>query len=38
MKRTLEEYFSVKVESREPSLKGWNWGNAEVLSEYIQGA
>lgn len=33
VKRTLEEYFSVKVEHRDTSLKGWNWGKATVQSE-----
>lgn len=33
VKRTLEEYFSVKVEHRDTSLKGWNWGKATVQSK-----
>ena len=31
MKRTLDDYFHVKVETRDGSLKGWNWGKAQVL-------
>lgn len=32
VKRTLDEYFGIKLEHRDISLKGWNWGKAEVQS------
>lgn len=30
IKRTLDEFFSVKLEIRDISLKGWNWGELQV--------
>lgn len=30
LKRTLDDYFNVKLETRDISLKGWNWGKAQV--------
>ncbi|KAK8844846.1 FACT complex subunit POB3 [Kwoniella newhampshirensis] len=30
LKRTLDEYFNIKLETRDTSLKGWNWGKAQV--------
>lgn len=33
VKRTLDEFFNVKLETRDISLKGWNWGKADVLGE-----
>lgn len=33
VKRTLDEFFNVKLETRDISLKGWNWGKADVQGE-----
>jgi structure-specific recognition protein 1 len=33
VKRTLEEYFSIKLDHRDVSIKGWNWGKAAVERE-----
>ncbi|ORX35173.1 hypothetical protein BD324DRAFT_122298 [Kockovaella imperatae] len=30
VKRTLDDYFHIKVESRDPALRGWNWGRATI--------
>ncbi|KAE8540849.1 FACT complex subunit POB3 [Cryptococcus gattii VGV] len=30
IKRTLQEYFNITLETRDTSLKGWNWGEAQV--------
>ncbi|KIR58185.1 FACT complex subunit POB3 [Cryptococcus bacillisporus CA1280] len=30
IKRTLQEYFNITLETRDTSLKGWNWGAAQV--------
>jgi structure-specific recognition protein 1 len=35
LKRTLDEYFNVKLETKETSLKGWNWGKAVVQGESL---
>jgi structure-specific recognition protein 1 len=35
VKRTLDEYFSVKMETKDVSLRGYNWGQASVESESI---
>jgi structure-specific recognition protein 1 len=34
VKRTLDEFFNVKLEARDISLKGWNWGKADVQGEW----
>ncbi|KAI9633310.1 putative subunit of the heterodimeric FACT complex [Dioszegia hungarica] len=36
IKRTLDEFFSVKLEIRDISLKGWNWGELQVQGNDIQ--
>ncbi|WWD22603.1 FACT complex subunit POB3 [Kwoniella shandongensis] len=35
LKRTLDEYFNIKLETRDASLKGWNWGKAQVSGNDI---
>jgi structure-specific recognition protein 1 len=35
VKRTLDEYFGIKVETRDTSLKGWNWGQMDVEGELL---
>ncbi|WRT63126.1 FACT complex subunit POB3 [Kwoniella shivajii] len=35
VKRTLDEYFNIKLETRDSSLKGWNWGKAQVQGNDI---
>ncbi|GFZ44452.1 FACT complex subunit POB3 [Saitozyma sp. JCM 24511] len=35
VKRTLDEFFNVKLETRDISLKGWNWGKADVQGNEI---
>ncbi|WVW81185.1 FACT complex subunit POB3 [Kwoniella bestiolae CBS 10118] len=35
VKRTLDEYFNIKMETRDTSLKGWNWGKAQVQGNDI---
>ncbi|TXT07312.1 hypothetical protein VHUM_03482 [Vanrija humicola] len=35
VKRTLDEYFGIKLDHRDISLKGWNWGKAEVQNNEI---
>ncbi|WVQ82935.1 FACT complex subunit POB3 [Cryptococcus sp. DSM 104549] len=41
VKRTLQEYFNVKLDTRDTSLKGWNWGEVQVqgndLNFQVQG-
>jgi hypothetical protein len=37
VKRTLEEYFSIKLDHRDVSIKGWNWGKATIDSEFMIG-
>lgn len=36
VKRTLDEFFHIKVESKDISLRGWNWGKALVQGEEEQ--
>ncbi|WVR03030.1 FACT complex subunit POB3 [Kwoniella sp. DSM 27419] len=35
VKRTLDEFFNIKLETRDGSLKGWNWGKAQVQGNDI---
>ncbi|OCF32303.1 FACT complex subunit POB3 [Kwoniella heveanensis CBS 569] len=35
VKRTLDEFFNIKLETRDTSLKGWNWGKAQVQGNDI---
>ncbi|WWC67387.1 FACT complex subunit POB3 [Kwoniella pini CBS 10737] len=35
VKRTLDEFFNIKLETRDSSLKGWNWGKAQVQGNDI---
>ncbi|KAK6904618.1 FACT complex subunit POB3 [Kwoniella mangroviensis CBS 10435] len=35
VKRTLDEFFNIKMETRDTSLKGWNWGKAQVQGNDI---
>ncbi|ODN86799.1 FACT complex subunit POB3 [Cryptococcus wingfieldii CBS 7118] len=41
LKRTLQEYFDINIETKDISLKGWNWGEAQVqgndLAFQVQG-
>lgn len=30
VKRVLDEYFGIKLEIKDTSLKGWNWGKALI--------
>lgn len=30
VKRTLDDYFHIKLETKDISLKGWNWGKLDV--------
>ncbi|KAK1921138.1 putative subunit of the heterodimeric FACT complex [Papiliotrema laurentii] len=36
VKRTLDEFFHIKVESKDISLRGWNWGKALVQGDEIE--
>ena len=36
VKRTLDDYFHIKVESRDAALRGWNWGKAVVQGWLIK--
>lgn len=36
VKRTLDDYFHIKVETRDTSLKGYNWGKALVQGEFAR--
>lgn len=36
VKRTLDDYFHIKVETRDTSLKGYNWGKALVQGNELQ--
>ena len=36
MKRTLDDYYNIKLETRDPALKGYNWGKAIVQSNDIE--
>nr|ODN85743.1 FACT complex subunit POB3 [Cryptococcus depauperatus CBS 7841] len=33
LKRTLDEYFGIKLETKDVSLKGWNWGKTQVQGD-----
>jgi structure-specific recognition protein 1 len=33
VKRTLDDYFHIKLETKDVSLKGWNWGKLDVQGE-----
>ena len=35
MKRTLDDYFHIRLETRDSSLKGFNWGKAQVQGSSI---
>ncbi|KAL7420413.1 FACT complex subunit [Cryptotrichosporon argae] len=35
VKRTIEDYFSIKLDTKDISLKGWNWGKAVVQNNDI---
>jgi structure-specific recognition protein 1 len=30
VRKILDDWYEVKMEVRDTSLKGWNWGKAEV--------
>ncbi|KAK4686032.1 FACT complex subunit SSRP1/POB3, partial [Tremellales sp. Uapishka_1] len=35
LRRTLDEFFNVKLETKDTSLKGWNWGKAVVQNQDV---
>ncbi|EIW73062.1 hypothetical protein TREMEDRAFT_14396, partial [Tremella mesenterica DSM 1558] len=36
IKRTLDDYYNIKLETKDPALKGYNWGKVNVLNHDIE--